>query len=189
MQRVKLFLPLIVFAALGLLLWRGLSLDPKELPSALIGQPLPSFQLKELASDTPVTNSAILGAPALINVWATWCYSCRVEHPYLLELAQQGISIIGLNYKDDSVKARQWLAELGDPYRLTLADTDGTLGLDLGVYGAPETYVVDAQGVVRYRHVGVVDVRVWQEQLAKFFGVQGTPTTTASTEIASGSQP
>src|SRR6056300_1353416 len=160
MQRVKLFLPLIVFAALGLLLWRGLSLDPKELPSALIGQPLPSFQLKELASDTPVTNSAILGAPALINVWATWCYSCRVEHPYLLDLARSGIKIIGLNYKDQADPARQWLEALGD--------TAGTLGLDLGVYGAPETYVLDATGDIQYRHVGVVDETVWVQNLARF---------------------
>lgn len=169
MRRVKLFLPLALFAALGVLLFRGLSLDPQALPSALLGDPLPDFRLEELHTRVPMTPQDVVGEPALLNVWATWCYACRVEHPYLLELAAQGVRIIGLNYKDESDKALEWLENLGDPYTLTLADVDGTLGLDLGVYGAPETYVIDANGVVRYRHVGVVDERVWQNTLAPYF--------------------
>jgi cytochrome c biogenesis protein CcmG/thiol:disulfide interchange protein DsbE len=110
-----------------------------------------------------------LGKPALINVWATWCFSCRVEHPYLLELAEQGVTIYGLNYKDEPAKASQWLVDLGNPYSETVVDQNGEFGLDLGVYGAPETYVIDAKGVIRHRHVGVVDEQVWLEQLQPFF--------------------
>lgn len=169
MRRLKLFLPLLAFLVLAVFLFRGLSLDPTALPSARIGQPLPAFSLPELESGEQLSPASLDGEPALLNVWATWCYSCRVEHPYLLQLADRGVAIYGLNYKDDASKARAWLSELGDPYRQTVVDSEGSLGLDLGVYGAPETYVIDASGVVRYRHVGVVNEQVWNEVLAPFF--------------------
>lgn len=164
-SRLKLFLPLFLFALLALTLFRGLSLDPTEIPSALIDRPLPSFKLPALGSDAVLTQADVAGEVALLNVWATWCVSCRVEHPYLQLLAEQGIPIYGLNYKDNDADALRWLEELGDPYRLTIADRDGTLGLDLGVYGAPETYIIDAAGVVRFRHVGVVDEGSWRTVL------------------------
>jgi len=160
--RLKLFLPLILFALLAITLFRGLGLDPNELPSALIDRPLPAFTLPALGQTQMLSAADLTGQPALLNVWATWCVSCRVEHPYLKQLAQQGIPIFGLNYKDDDSAAQRWLEELGDPYRFNIADREGTLGLDMGVYGAPETYLLDARGVVRYRHVGVVDEKVWQ---------------------------
>lgn len=169
MPRLRLFLPFAAFVLLSLLLFKGLSLDPTSLPSALVGKALPDFELQELHSAEVLSRQDIIGEPMLVNIWATWCYSCRVEHPYLLELAASGIRIVGLNYKDDGVKAVSWLEDLGDPYALTLADSEGMLGLDMGVYGAPETYVVDAQGVVRYRHVGVVDEQVWQSLLVQWF--------------------
>lgn len=170
MGRLKLFLPLAAFAGLGLFLFRGLSLDPTALPSALVNEPVPAFNLAALdPQQGSLTQDDLSGMPALLNVWATWCYSCRVEHPYLLELAESGVRIIGLNYKDDAVAARQWLVDLGNPYAVTISDTEGTLGLDLGVYGAPETYVIDAAGVIRHRHVGVVNDTVWQRDLAPFF--------------------
>jgi cytochrome c biogenesis protein CcmG/thiol:disulfide interchange protein DsbE len=143
--RLKLFIPLILFAVLALFLFRGLELDPKE------------------------RREDVIGEVALFNVWATWCVSCRVEHPYLHMLAEQGVPIIGLNYKDDDTDALRWLEELGNPYRVNIVDAQGTLGLDLGVYGAPETYLVDAGGVIRYRHVGVVDERVWQDILQPLY--------------------
>lgn len=161
-SRLKLFTPLFLFAVLAIFLFRGLELDPKEMPSALIDQPLPEFTLPRLGGDSLLSRNDITGRPSLVNVWATWCVSCRVEHPYLQVLADQGVPIYGLNYKDDDADALAWLAQLGDPYQFTIADREGTLGLDLGVYGAPETYLVDAGGVIRYRHVGVVDERVWQ---------------------------
>ena len=164
-SRLKLFLPLFLFAVLALFLLRGLQLDPKELPSALIDQPLPAFNLPSLGGDGRVTRDDVIGRVSLLNVWATWCISCRVEHPYLQQLADQGMPIYGLNYKDEDAAALTWLAQLGDPYVLNIADREGSLGLDLGVYGAPETYVLDSNGVIRYRHVGVIDQRVWQSVL------------------------
>ena len=166
MQRLKLFLPLIIFAGLALFLWRGLSLDPNAMPSALIDKPMPAFSLPTLEDDTqPVNESLFKGQVTLLNVWATWCVSCRVEHPYLNQLAGQGVRIIGLNYKDDVQAAREWLVKLHNPYELSVIDADGRLGLDLGVFGAPETYVLDKTGTIRYKHVGVVDERVWQTTL------------------------
>ena len=167
--RLKLFLPLILFAAMALFLFRGLSLDPQALPSALIDKPLPDFNLPVLGRESMLNREGLVGEVALLNIWATWCVSCRVEHPYLLQLAQGGVPIYGINYKDDDAAATRWLAELGDPYRANIIDREGTFGLDLGVYGAPETYLVDADGVVRYRHVGVVDERVWQTILQPLY--------------------
>jgi cytochrome c biogenesis protein CcmG/thiol:disulfide interchange protein DsbE len=174
-RRLKLFLPLALFAALSVLLFRGLSLDPTALPSALIDKPLPEFSLPALdpgsgkGAGNALSRDDVVGEAALFNVWATWCISCRVEHPYLQTLADAGVPIYGINYKDDPEAARAWLGDLGDPYRLSIVDASGSLGLDLGVYGAPETYFVDADGVVRYRHVGVIDERVWQSRLEPIY--------------------
>ncbi|MEM9256182.1 MAG: DsbE family thiol:disulfide interchange protein [Pseudomonadota bacterium] len=168
-SRLRLFVPLLCFVVLALFLFRGLALDPRELPSALIDQPMPAFQLPRLGRAETIGREQLVGDVSLLNVWATWCVSCRVEHPYLVQLAERGVPIIGLNYKDDDVDALQWLQNLGDPYTVNIADRDGTLGLDLGVYGAPETYLLDSRGVIRYRHVGVVDERVWNDQLQPLY--------------------
>ncbi len=172
MSRARLFLPLLAFLGLGVFLFRGLSLDPTALPSALIDRPLPEFRLENLDSGEELARADVVGETMLVNVWATWCYSCRVEHPFLLELAGRGVKILGLNYKDESAAAVDWLAELGDPYSVSVADTEGMLGLDMGVYGAPETYVVDAEGIVRHRHVGVLDAAVWERDMALWFQAQ-----------------
>ena len=171
-SRIKLFIPLVVFALLALVFLqlekRMISgdYDPSMLPSALIGKPLPEFNLATLDNpNTVITSINLNNKAALLNVWATWCVSCRVEHAYLNTLAEKGITIFGLNYKDDQQKANQWLTRLGDPYQLNLFDVNGKLGLNMGVYGAPETYVLDANGIVRYRHVGVVDENVWQSKI------------------------
>ncbi len=170
MKRLKLFVPLIIFVVLAVFLWRGLSLDPNHLPSALIDKPVPAFSLPDLHDpERLVTELEFAGEPYLINVWATWCPSCRVEHPFLNKLAEQGIKIVGLNYKDEDQPAREWLKNFEDPYHTTIVDKDGRLGLDLGVYGAPETFVVDATGIIRYKHVGVVDERVWRSTIAPIF--------------------
>ena len=165
MGRLRLFIPLALFVVLAGFLMRGLQLDPQALPSALIDQPLPEFSLPVLGREQVVDRSAVIGEVALFNVWATWCISCRVEHPYLTRLADQGVPIYGINLKDRDAEALDWLRQLGDPYRLSIVDAEGTLGLDLGVYGAPETYLVDRLGIIRYRHVGVVDERVWTQIL------------------------
>ncbi len=166
MQRLKLFLPLAVFVLLAGFLFVGLFLDKENLPSPLLDEPFPVFSLGTLKDpEKPVNEQSLKGEIALVNVWATWCISCRAEHPWLLKIADQGIPVYGVNYKDDPEDARRWLKELGDPYRFSVMDEKGRLGLDLGVYGAPETYLIDANGVIRYKHVGVVDGRVWQDIL------------------------
>ncbi|MDG2460361.1 MAG: DsbE family thiol:disulfide interchange protein [Luminiphilus sp.] len=154
---------------LAALLYKGLSIDPTELPAARLGQPFPEFIKIDLKSGREITTDAMMRRPALVNVWATWCYSCRLEHPYLLRLAQQGVPIYGLNYKDDPDKALGWLEQLGDPYQLNIVDIEGSLGLDLGVYGAPETYVIGADGRILHRHVGVLDETVFSRDFSRWF--------------------
>ncbi len=166
MRRYIVFIPLVLFFALGVLLWRGLQLDPTELPSALIDKPMPSFQLSSLQDSQRMLTEADLkfDEPVLLNVWATWCPSCKAEHAQLNRMAtQEGVKIIGVNYKDERSKAKVWLEKYLNPYVINIYDDKGSLGLDLGVYGAPETYILDAKGVIRYKHVGVVDERVWQQ--------------------------
>lgn len=164
-KRAWLFLPLILFLALAILLASGLGRNTQELPTALAGQLLPQMALPSiLRKDTQVTNEQFLGRWTLLNVWATWCPTCHVEHPYLLELAARGVNIVGLNYKDEADKARDYLARMGNPFVEVPADADGRFGLELGVYGAPETYLVDPAGRVVLRHVGDMNERVWQQK-------------------------
>lgn len=169
--RLWVFLvPLGIFLAAAVFLFKGLYSDPSKLESALIGQPVPTFTLQDLYQQEIRHDASIFkGKPMLLNVWATWCPTCYAEHKYLNKLASEGVFIVGLNYKDDREKAIRWLADLGDPYKISLYDKDGMLGLDLGVYGAPETYLIDSLGVIQYRHVGDVNDQVWQETLLPIF--------------------
>lgn len=170
MNRIALFVPLVVFAILSLFLLKGLDRDPTELPSALVGEPFPSFTLPSLANDQEMLSERDLDSQVvLVNVWATWCFACRIEHPMLNQLAAEGIAIIGLNYKDQDQQAIQWLKQKGNPYVFNIVDAQGSLGFDLGVTGAPETYLVDAQGIIRYRRVGVVDQRVWDDEMSSLY--------------------
>ncbi len=170
MRRVLLLLPLAVFLAIAVFLYRGLYLDPSELPSALIGKPLPAFSLPSVEDETRlISQDDLKGRAALVNVWGTWCVACKTEHPVLNQLAGQGVVIYGVNYKDDNAAALQWLREFHDPYQLNIRDSDGRFGLDLGVYGAPETFLIDKAGVIRHKFVGVIDERVWREQLAPLY--------------------
>lgn len=169
MKRWILLLPLVIFLGVAVLLYRGLFLNPAELPSALIGKPFPEFALREVQSERVLTRADLPDKPALVNVWGTWCVACRVEHPVLNKLAQQGVVIYGVNYKDVNADARKWLRDFHDPYQLNIRDDEGSLGLNLGVYGAPETFLIDSQGIIRYKFVGVVDETVWREQLAGLY--------------------
>ncbi len=164
---LRFAVPLLLFASLVVFLGIGLKRDPRLVPSPLIGKPAPQFSLGTLATpDTPLTRDALLGRPFLLNVWASWCTQCREEHPLLLELGRAGqVLLVGLNYHDELAAGRQWLAERGDPYRLTLFDPQGKLGLDLGVYGVPETFLIDGRGVIRYKHVGPLSDEVLNQQL------------------------
>jgi len=171
MQRLKLFIPLLVFVVLAgffFVVQKRIGsgdYDPQNMPSALLDKPMPAFELPDLLSGEPVTGAAMDGKIALVNVWATWCPSCHYEHPYLMKLAERGVFILGVDYKDEPEKARQWLREKGNPYAAVLDDRAGGLGLDLGVTGAPETYLIDRHGVVRLRYQGPLDERVWRETL------------------------
>lgn len=170
MNRLALFIPLSLFAGLTLVLLLGLDKDPTELPSALVGEPFPEFSLPSLQDpETLVTKQDFADEVLLVNVWATWCFACRIEHPSLNALAEQGVKIVGLNYKDQRKAAKLWLLERGNPYAFNIYDDQGSLGIDLGVYGAPETYLVDAQGIIRHRRVGVVDKRVWEAEFAALY--------------------
>jgi cytochrome c biogenesis protein CcmG/thiol:disulfide interchange protein DsbE len=170
MKRLLMLLPLAIFLMVAVFLYRGLFLDPTELPSALIGKPLPSFSLPSVEDPQQLVSAEeIKGKPALVNVWATWCVACKVEHPVLNKLSSQGVVIHGVNYKDENAAAQKWLKDFHDPYQLNIRDEQGTLGLDLGVYGAPETFLVDKHGIIRHKYVGVIDERVWREQLAALY--------------------
>ncbi len=151
---VRWIVTLGLFAGLLLLLAVGLQRDPREVPSPLIGKALPAFNLEFLQSPGTSTETAGFDEPYLLNVWASWCVACRDEHPVLLELARKGVPVIGLNYKDSRSNGLHWLEKRGDPYRYTLFDPDGVFGLDLGVYGVPETFVVGADGVILHKHIG-----------------------------------
>ena len=164
MKRVLLFLPLLVAIVVGVVLFAGIGKDPTKLDSALVGKQVPAFSLKDLKNpDSTLDERLFSGEITLLNVWGTWCPSCRDEHDYLMWLAREKkVAIIGLNYKDSRDDALIWLDRLGDPYRTIIYDPKGTLGFDLGVYGAPETFLVDADGVIRYHHTGYIapeDVR------------------------------
>ena len=169
MKRLLLLLPLLAFGVLAFVLYSGLGKDPSELPSALIGKPIPAFSLPSVDDPQVILTQTDLKGPALLNVWATWCISCKVEHPVLNQLSKQGVTIYGINYKDERVAAQKWLREFHNPYKLDVDDAQGTLGLDLGVYGAPETFFIDAHGVIRHKFVGVIDEVVWREQLAPLY--------------------
>lgn len=154
---LRLLLPLAVFALIGALLYTGLGRDPDLVPSPLIGKPMPEFTLPRLHSpEDQVAHGDLTGnGPFLINVWGSWCYACRVEHDVLTRLAQTGHApVYGLNYKDRREDALRWLRQFGDPWALHLYDPEGRVSMDFGVYGAPETYVVDSSGIIRFKHVG-----------------------------------
>lgn len=172
MNRKILFIPLFLFLLLAAALLWQLSRnangdDPTRLESALVGKPVPEFRLVSLEQPGEIYDRSVLltGSPMLLNVWATWCPTCRAEHQYLNTLAAKGVRVVGLNYKDDRLKAVNWLNTLGNPYTLSLYDGDGMLGLNLGVYGAPETFLIDGKGIIRYRHAGEMNQQVWQDEL------------------------
>jgi cytochrome c biogenesis protein CcmG, thiol:disulfide interchange protein DsbE len=159
MRRLLYLIPVVVFAAVGVGLAVGLTRDPGTLPSALLNQPVPAFELPGLEGGDGLSSEDLKGQVSLVNVFASWCVPCRVEHPVLMRLAEEGVPIFGINYKDPADQARAWLAELGDPFEKIGADRNGRVGIEWGVYGVPETFVVDAQGRIRHRHVGPIQAR------------------------------
>ena len=167
MKSLRFLIPLALFVGLAWFLYAGLSLNPREVPSPLIGKPAPAFSLPRLDDPTQtVKREDLLGKVWVMNVWASWCAPCREEHPLVVAFARERkVPVIGLNYKDRPGDARTWLERLGNPYAATLIDFDGKVGIDFGVYGVPETFVIDAQGVVRFKHVGVLTRQVISQKI------------------------
>lgn len=157
-MKLKYLIPLFAFLALAVLLGIGLLLDPKAIPSTLLGKTAPEFELPTL--NDPSNNfkpSHLKGERWILNVWASWCFSCRIEHPIFNELASKGVvRIVGLNYKDELPKAKQWIKQRGNPYSITAVDTAGNVGIDWGVIAVPETFIIDEAGNVIYKHTGPI---------------------------------
>jgi cytochrome c biogenesis protein CcmG/thiol:disulfide interchange protein DsbE len=165
-SRVLYLLPLLLFMALIGYFIAGLQRDPHILPSAMIDKPAPDFALPALVADKPGIARTDLDGPLLVNFFASWCVPCRAEHPMLGVLAKQGVPLLGIAWKDKPEDARAWLAELGDPYRRLAIDRDGRVGIDFGVYGVPETYVIDRTGKIRYRQAGPITPEDMKEKIA-----------------------
>lgn len=163
----RYLLPLLVFVVMAGFLAIGLKLDPREVPSPLIGKPAPAFDLPQLAApDQRLAAKDLRGQVWLLNVWASWCVACRQEHPLLVEVAKAGqLKLYGLNYKDKREDALGWLNRYGNPYLQSVSDTDGLVGIDYGVYGVPETFVIDKQGVIRYKQIGPVTPEALRDTL------------------------
>lgn len=167
MLRARFLIPLAAFVVLVVFLGVGLTLNPREVPSPLIDKPAPPFELPQLhAPDKTFSQKEMLGKVWMLNVWASWCVACREEHPHLVALARTGVvPIYGLNYKDERADGIAWLARFGDPYQLSAYDRDGRIGIDYGVYGVPETYVIDKAGVIRYKRIGIVDAQIVRDRI------------------------
>ncbi|MFT3742008.1 MAG: DsbE family thiol:disulfide interchange protein [Gammaproteobacteria bacterium] len=162
---MRYLVPLLLFVVVMGFLWKGLQQDPHQLSSALLNKPLPVFSYPDLFKpQQQITPQQFLGKVTLLNVWATWCVTCQVEHPTFVDIAKQ-VNLIGLNYKDDAHAAIQWLQQHTNPYQRVIFDPQGTLGIDLGVYGTPETFLIDQQGIIRYKFIGPITPEVWQQQL------------------------
>lgn len=169
MNRASLFVPLGIFALIVLLGYLGFRLeDPHRLPSALLDKPFPEFSATVLGEPgRTVSRADLVGSPVLVNVWATWCPTCKAEHEELMRInAHTDLTLVGVNYKDDAPKALRWLADFGNPYEFVLEDVDGTLGVELGVYGAPESFLLDAEGRIIYKRVGEINRRIWRDEIA-----------------------
>ena len=166
-RRFLYLLPTILFVVLCGFLFRGLSLDPSLVPTALIDKPVPYFDLDELDDRTdPLSSVNLKGKVTLVNVFSSWCGPCRIEHPLLLEIAARGqVALHGINYKDEPVAARAWLDDLGNPFERIGVDRDGRVSIELGVYGVPETFLIDSTGRIRYKHVGPISENDWNKHL------------------------
>ena len=170
----RFLIPLVIFALLIAVFVVGLGRDPSQLPSPLLEKPAPQFDLPSLLDpEQRVTTQDLRGEVALVNVWATWCAGCRQEHDFLLQLSKADVlPIYGLNWRDNGPEARRWLQQLGDPYVATAYDQDGRVGIDWGVYGAPETFLIAADGTILYKHLGPLSWGLWEQNFVPLLKAQ-----------------
>lgn len=166
-MKLKYIIPLVIFIGILGFFWKGLTINPHIIPSVLIGKPLPQFTMPSLNSPTKiVTNKQFRGQVILLNVWATWCTTCRAEQPIMLKIARsKKVILVGLNYKDQRPQAKQWLKQFGNPFKINIFDPKGILGTNLGVYGTPETFVIDKKGIIRDKIIGAISPNAWAHQL------------------------
>ncbi len=166
-MKARFLIPLVAFLALLGLFYVGLGLNPREVPSPLIDKAAPQFNLAQLHEPEKTIGTAdFRGQVVMLNVWASWCVACRQEHPLLVEISKRNeVPIYGLNYKDEPADAKNWLDRLGNPYLVSAADRDGRVGIDWGVYGVPETFVVDKKGVIRYKQIGPITLDAWNNKI------------------------
>ena len=171
----RYLLPLLAFLVLVGFLAVGLRLNPREVPSPLVNRPTPEFRLPTLADPAQqLAPKDLLGKVWLLNVWASWCVACRLEHPVLVDFARAGlVPVYGLNYKDKRPDALAWLEKFGNPYQQSLQDSDGLAGIELGVYGVPETFVIDRAGVIRFKHIGPLTAEVLRDTILPLVGKLG----------------
>ncbi len=161
-----LLIPLVLFLGLVVFLFAGLRRDPSVIPSPLIDKPAPSFRVPQLIEPAKTFSvESMRGKVWVLNFWGTWCVTCREEHPWLIEFAKSGVPIYGIDYKDDQAKAKQWLNELGNPYTLVGFDVDGRVAIDYGVYAAPESFLIDKTGVIRYKKIGPITQEDWNKDI------------------------
>jgi cytochrome c biogenesis protein CcmG/thiol:disulfide interchange protein DsbE len=165
MRKQLFILPLVIVAMVAVFAWRGLSIDGTSMPSALLGKPAPEVALEEIPGYESPFDPAALGEVALVNVWGSWCVNCLFEHPLFLELSEQGVPIYGLAWNDTPEAAARWLDQHGNPYRAVGLDQTGRAVVEFGITGAPETFVIDADGIVRHRYIGAVSERDWERVL------------------------
>jgi cytochrome c biogenesis protein CcmG/thiol:disulfide interchange protein DsbE len=165
-MKLKFFLPVLIFTVLVGIFYIGLYKDPTLVPSPFIGKPAPDFELPTLYDPSKkISKSDLLGQVSLVNVWASWCPGCAQEHEMLLEIARQGsVPILGLNWKDEAQPAKKWLQQRGNPYFEVAVDRDNITGIDWGVYGAPETFLLDANGIVQYKLIGPMTLTIWEQE-------------------------
>jgi cytochrome c biogenesis protein CcmG/thiol:disulfide interchange protein DsbE len=162
----RYLIPLAVFVLMAGFLAVGLKLNPREVPSPLVGKPAPAFELPQLREPAAKLSVAQMkGQVWVLNVFASWCTPCLAEHPYVTQLAKQGVKVVGLNYKDKAEDATNWLRKHGDPYAAIVVDADGRAGIDWGVYGVPETFVIDKQGVIRHKQIGPITPQALREEI------------------------
>jgi cytochrome c biogenesis protein CcmG/thiol:disulfide interchange protein DsbE len=173
---IKASLPLIVFLGLVGLLYNALNTHSRVIPSALIDKPVPQFTLPSLMTGQEITNQSLLGETYLLNVWGSWCPGCQTEHPIVEEIARQKIiPVYGFNYKDEPDDANRWLRQFGNPYKDIIADIDGRVAIDFGVYGAPETFLIDSKGIIRHKVVGILTAEIVQNELMPLIKKYNTP--------------
>jgi cytochrome c biogenesis protein CcmG/thiol:disulfide interchange protein DsbE len=174
----RFLIPGFIFLLLAGVLYIAVEHSPNKstMQSALLGKPAPAFDLPVLGEDTRLTRAQLDGRPWVLNVWGTWCGACREEHQTLMQIAQQhAVPLVGLDWKDDDEAAKEWLQQLGNPYDVVAVDKDGRAAIEFGVYGAPETFFIDARGIVQYRHVGAMTLEVWQREFLSRLPQQGLP--------------